>query len=325
MVARPARAGGTTGIGWTYGAAPPRAVVRDKLAGVVERPRRHGRRRPPSTPWSERSATPAGPASPRYAVSAVDVALWDLKARLLDLPLHRLLGARPRRRCRSTAAAASPATTTSQLREQLRGWVDEQRIPRVKIKIGESWGAASRRDLARIAQARRVDRRRRELFVDANGGYSRKQAIRVMAAPDDHGVTLVRGAGLLRRPGRAARGPRRRVAADVTAGEYGYDLAYFRRMCARRRRGLPAGRRDPLRRDHRMAARGRRRGVVRPARSPGTAPRTCTSTSPRRSPTCATWSGSTTTCASSTSCFDGTPDGRSAASCGPTCPRPATA
>ena len=28
-----------------------------------------------------------------YAISAVDVALWDLKARLLDLPLHRLLGA----------------------------------------------------------------------------------------------------------------------------------------------------------------------------------------------------------------------------------------
>ena len=48
-------------------------------------------------------------------------------------------------------------------REQLSGWVDKQRIPRVKIKIGESWGADERRDL------------------DANGGYTTGQAVRVAA------------------------------------------------------------------------------------------------------------------------------------------------
>ena len=40
---------------------------------------------------SVRNAPRAGLAS--FAISAVDVALWDLKARLLGLPLHRLLGA----------------------------------------------------------------------------------------------------------------------------------------------------------------------------------------------------------------------------------------
>ena len=43
---------------------------------------------------------------------------------------------------------------TSQLGDQLSGWVSGQRIPRVKIKIGESWGVDPARDLARMRQAR---------------------------------------------------------------------------------------------------------------------------------------------------------------------------
>ena len=44
------------------------------------------------------------------AISALDAALWDLKAKLLDLPLAALLG-RARARSRSTEAAALPAMT----------------------------------------------------------------------------------------------------------------------------------------------------------------------------------------------------------------------
>ena len=46
------------------------------------------------------------------------------------------------------------AYSDGQLGEQLSGWVSGQRIPRVKIKIGESWGTDAARDLARMRQAR---------------------------------------------------------------------------------------------------------------------------------------------------------------------------
>jgi L-alanine-DL-glutamate epimerase-like enolase superfamily enzyme len=107
----------------------------------------------------------------------------------------------------------------------------EQRIPRVKIKVGQSWGTEAGRDLERIRQARAVIGAGTGLFVDANGGYGRKQAIRVMAAAADLDV------GWLEEPVSSddlegLRVVRDAVLADVTAGEYGYDLSYFRRMCA---------------------------------------------------------------------------------------------
>ncbi|MEU0435265.1 enolase C-terminal domain-like protein [Streptomyces sp. NPDC006290] len=116
-----------------------------------------------------------------------------------------------------------------QLGRQLCGWVEEQGIPRVKIKIGESWGSAEQRDRERIAQARRSIGDAAELYVDANGAYGRKQAIRVARHLDEFGVTWFEEpvssddlAGLAQ--------VRASVAPEVTAGEYGYTLAYFGRM-----------------------------------------------------------------------------------------------
>ncbi|MGE5697503.1 MAG: enolase C-terminal domain-like protein, partial [Candidatus Sericytochromatia bacterium] len=163
-----------------------------------------------------------------YAISAVDVALWDLKARLLALPLHRLLGA-----VRADVAVYGSGGFTSyddrRLAEQLDGWAHQMHIPRVKIKIAEGWGSDTDRDLERIALARNVIDGA-ALFVDANGGYTRKQAVRVMREASRLGVTWFEEpvssddlAGL--------RAVRAAVDADVAAGEYGCDLTYFRRMC----------------------------------------------------------------------------------------------
>jgi L-alanine-DL-glutamate epimerase-like enolase superfamily enzyme len=229
MVVAQVHVGSLHGTGWTYGSPACATVITDKLAGIV-----CGRDAMDVSGAFEamvRAVRNDGrPGAVGYAISAVDVALWDLKARLLDLPLHRLLGA-----VRAEVPVYGSGGFTSyddrQLRDQLSGWALEQRIPRVKIKVGQSWGAAAGRDLERMRQARAVIGADTELFVDANGGYGRKQAIRVMSAAAELDIRW------LEEPVSSddldgLREVRDAVRADVTAGEYGYDLPYFRRMCA---------------------------------------------------------------------------------------------
>ncbi|NUR95696.1 MAG: mandelate racemase [Kribbellaceae bacterium] len=219
-------ADGVTGTGWTYGSPACATVVTDDLAKVVTG------RDPLDVVGSWNAMRSAlrnigRPGVAGMAMSAVDCALWDLKARLLGLPLHRLLGAVHD----SVPVYGSGGFTTydeRQLANQLSGWVD-QGIPRVKIKIGESIGAAEDRDLARVAQARKVIGSA-ELYVDANGGYTVGQACRVASRLAEYDVTWFEEpvssddlAGL--------RVVRDHTGIDVTAGEYGYDLVYFERMC----------------------------------------------------------------------------------------------
>ncbi len=105
------------------------------------------------------------------AISAIDTALWDLKARALDLPLASLLG-----RCRDRVPiyGSGGFTTYSdeQLRAQLAGWVERDGCRFVKMKIGSE----PQRDPERVMQAKFAIGDH-ELFVDANGAFSVKQAL----------------------------------------------------------------------------------------------------------------------------------------------------
>jgi L-alanine-DL-glutamate epimerase-like enolase superfamily enzyme len=164
------------------------------------------------------------------ALSAVDIALWELKARLLGVPLVDLFG---RARSAVPVYGSGGFTTYSdaELRERLAELVHNEGVAAVKIKIAERWGADERRDLHRIEVAREAIGTGPELMVDANGGYQVKQAARVAREAARFGVTwfeepvssdhladlaLLRGI----------------VEPEVTAGEYGTDPGYFRRMCA---------------------------------------------------------------------------------------------
>ncbi|MEU7045611.1 enolase C-terminal domain-like protein [Streptomyces varsoviensis] len=229
LVLAQARSGTVTGLGYTYGAPATAHVIGDRLAGVVT-----GRCAwdiPAAHEAMNRAVRNEGrPGLVAGAISAVDIALWDLKARLLDLPLTRLLGAV---RQEVPVYGSGGFTTYGAERQdaQLREWVHGLGIPRVKIKIGESWGTREHRDRERVAQARRSIGAEAELYVDANGGYTRKQAVRLGPFLADHGVTWFEEpvssddlTGLAR--------VRAAVPADVTAGEYGYHLPYFEHMIA---------------------------------------------------------------------------------------------
>ena len=165
-----ASAGGRTGLGYTYtdrSAVPlvegmlakevvggdPFAIPR-LWAAMVGRVRNVG--------WRGLAAT---------AISAVDTALWDLKARLLDLPLATLMG-QARERVPIYGSGGFTSYPLARLEEQLGRWVHEDGCRWVKMKVGTDPDA----DMARAEHARAAIGDA-GLFVDANGAYSRKQAL----------------------------------------------------------------------------------------------------------------------------------------------------
>lgn len=219
--------GGRTGLGYTYATSACKPLIEGELATAIAG---HSVL-DTGAAWQAmvRAVRNIGrPGLVSYAISAVDTALWDLKATLLGISVSQLLGAA---RDEVPVYGSGGFTTYDEraARTQLEHWTGDLRIPRVKIKIGESWGAEPQRDLARIAFARQVIGPDVELYVDANGGYRRKQAVRMARAMTDHDVTWFEEPvssddldGL--------REVRDQVTPDVTAGEYGYDLIYFARM-----------------------------------------------------------------------------------------------
>jgi len=220
-----AGAGGTTGVGYSYANRATAVLVGDTLAGVVQ-----GRDALDVTgAWDAMVAAIRNlgrPGISSMAIAAVDNALWDLKARLLDVPLVRLLGA-ARDAIPVYGSGGFTSYATSRLEEQLGGWA-RSGIRMVKMKIGREPSA----DVARVRAARQAIGPDTSLFVDANGAYSRKQALGFAEAFAGLGVTWfeepvpsddLEGLRLIR--------DRAPPGMDVTAGEYGYDLVYFRRMC----------------------------------------------------------------------------------------------
>jgi L-alanine-DL-glutamate epimerase-like enolase superfamily enzyme len=222
-------AGGARGLGFSYATGACAPVIRDVLAPAVV----GADALDPPGVWREMVAAIRNigrPGVASMAIAAVDIALWDLKARLLDLPLCRVLGM-AHDRVAVYGSGGFTSLTDDELADQLGGWVHETGIPRVKMKVGTAWGSAERRDVERVAVARGAIGDGAELYVDANGGFGRKQAVRFARAVSDCGVTWFEEpvssddlAGL-----HEVRGL---VDCDVAAGEYGYDLAYFERMCA---------------------------------------------------------------------------------------------
>lgn len=210
-------AGGTTGLGWSYCPVAAAGVVEALLAPIVIGSNAFD---VPGT-WAQMIAAVRNAGRPglvSMAVAAVDAALWDCKARLLEVPLHVLLGP-VREQVPVYGSGGFVSQTEAELVDQLRGWVDDLGISQVKIKVGEAWGAEPERDLARARLARQTIGDEVELMVDANGAYSPGQARRLGRAYDDLGVTwFEEPLSSDDLPGLAAL--RGTLQCDIAAGEY---------------------------------------------------------------------------------------------------------
>jgi L-alanine-DL-glutamate epimerase-like enolase superfamily enzyme len=109
------------------------------------------------------------------AISAVDIALWDLKAKLFGVPLYRLLGPYTDRVPIYGSGGWTSYTEAELVREQT-SYV-ERGIPRVKMKVAKDFGRSEREDIQRLAAVRKAVGDDVEIYVDANNGYYAKQAI----------------------------------------------------------------------------------------------------------------------------------------------------
>ena len=226
LVVVEAEAADRRGLGYTYADVATAALIRDRLADVVR-----GRDAMAVTAsWAAmrhaiRNLGRPGIAS--MAIAAVDAALWDLKARLLDVPLVTLLG-QIHARVPVYGSGGFTSYSIERLQRQLGGWAGDG-FGAVKMKIGRE----PDRDLERVRAARAAIGDDVALFVDANGAYTRKQALGRGAAFADLRVSWFEepvssddliGLRLLR--------DRAPAGMDIAAGEYGYDLPYFERMLA---------------------------------------------------------------------------------------------
>lgn len=241
MVLVEATAAGSTGIGYSYTSSAAATLIRESLeeqvvgldamdvpaawAAMVSAIRNFGR-----------------PGIASTGIAAVDIALWDLKCRILDVPLVTLLG-----QARDSVLVYGSGGFTSyderQLRDQLGGWASDG-LTMVKMKVGRNPAA----DPRRVAVARDAIGPHVALFVDANAGYRRAQALELATAFAERNVTWFEepvssddldGLRLIRE-----RAP---AGMAIAAGEYGYDLWYFRHM-------LDAGAVDVLQADATRAA-----------------------------------------------------------------------
>jgi L-alanine-DL-glutamate epimerase-like enolase superfamily enzyme len=160
------------------------------------------------------------------AIAAVDIALWDLKARLLGVPLVAALDA-GREKVPLYASGGFTSYSDERLADQLGGWVDEG-FAHVKMKIGRE----PKRDPARLALAKGAIGGATGLFVDANGAFTREDAL-------DWAERLVRewSVSWFEEPVSSAdleglRFVRQGARLDVAAGEYVYVLADARNLLA---------------------------------------------------------------------------------------------
>ncbi|WP_306187318.1 enolase C-terminal domain-like protein [Streptomyces sp. MK5] len=217
-----AHAAGRTGLGYTYGDVSVASFVESELADTV-RGQDIGS---PAALWHlmGRQIRNAGrPGVGAMAVSAVDVALWDLKARLLELPLIHLL---PAWHDRVPVYGSGGFTNypLDRLTDQLSGWV-EQGIPRVKLKTSRD----PEGDPRRLTAVRTAIGDEPELFTDANGALGRKEALywarrfhdewdvrwleEPVSSADLDGLRMLRQGS----PGRL----------EIAAGEYAYTTRDF--------------------------------------------------------------------------------------------------
>jgi L-alanine-DL-glutamate epimerase-like enolase superfamily enzyme len=212
------------GLGYTYADSATAVLIRDLLLEkIIGKDAGQIAARVEDMQQAVRNLGRPGICS--MAISAVDACLWDLKAKSLDTSLTNLLGP-ARDAVELYGSGGFTSYDEKRLCNQLADWSDAG-FCHVKMKIGRD----AMQDPNRVAVVRNAIADDCQLFVDANGAYSRKQALAMAEVFADFGVSW------FEEPVPSDDLPGLRLLRDhcppgmqIAAGEYGYEPAYFRQM-----------------------------------------------------------------------------------------------
>ena len=223
VVAEP-EAGGVRGLGYSYASVQAAQLIDSTLVDMVRG--RDAFDLPGA--WSAMVGAVRNlgrPGLAATAISAVDNALWDLKAKLLGVPLVDLLG-RARDAIPGYGSGGFCSYGDDRLASQLGGWAEDG-FGFVKMKVGRE----PDRDPHRVEVARRAIGDGVELFVDANGAHDRSHALAAALAFAEQDVRWFEepvssddldGLRFLR--------DRAPAGMAIAAGEYGWDQFDFRAL-----------------------------------------------------------------------------------------------
>ena len=178
---------GTEGTGYTYtGGRGGRAVA--TMAAIDLAPFIKGRDAEnveaiyDSMQWHIHYVGRGGVAS--FAISAVDIALWDLRCKSMGKPLVKVAGGASDR-CKAYAGGIDLNFPLPKLLDSIQGYLDRG-FNAVKIKIGQP---TLEEDVARIAAVRDLIGPDRTFMVDANYSMSVEQAIAAAKAFEKYDIT----------------------------------------------------------------------------------------------------------------------------------------
>lgn len=224
MVFLELQAGSTQGYGYTYGHRGLGLLIHELTSSLVvgqnaldlPRIRGHLQRQIRNEGRQGESA---------MALAAIDLALWDLKSKILQIPLEDILG-RCRDRIEIYGSGGFTSYSKNELEKQMRGWKD-QGLRRFKMKVGTD----PSQDAERVRFVRSCLGPESELMVDANEAYTSSQALALASSFSTEGVRWFEQP-IDSRDWQGLAELRRRLPAgmQLATGEYIYDSWQTRKI-----------------------------------------------------------------------------------------------
>lgn len=116
------------------------------------------------------------------AKAAVDMALWDLYGQLYKIPVYKMMGGSRKSICTDiTISVNDPDTMAKDAVDAINRGYDC-----LKVKVGKE----SEKDIARLSAIRQVVPRETLIRIDANQGWTPKEAVRILNGMQEKGLDI---------------------------------------------------------------------------------------------------------------------------------------